>query len=65
VYLFHGTIGIRLVVNLLTVLPISPTNWFSAAAVLAIFMTVSAGIGVAIYWYVERALLDRLRHLVR
>jgi len=65
VYLFHGTIGIRLVVNLLTVLPISPTNWFSTAVVLAIFMTISAGIGIAIYWFVERPLLDRLRHLVR
>jgi exopolysaccharide production protein ExoZ len=64
VYLFHATIGIRLAVHLLAVLRIAPTNWFSTAAALAIFMTISAGIGIAIYWFVERPLLDRLRALI-
>jgi exopolysaccharide production protein ExoZ len=64
VYLFHATIGIRLAVHLLAVLRIAPTNWFSTAAALAIFMTISAGIGIAIYWFVERPLLDRLRVLL-
>jgi exopolysaccharide production protein ExoZ len=62
VYLFHATVGIRLAIHLLAVLRIAPTNWFSAAAALAIFMTMSAGIGIAIYWFVERPVLDRLRH---
>jgi exopolysaccharide production protein ExoZ len=64
VYLFHATIGIRLAVHLLAVLRIAPTNWLSAMTALAVFMTMSAGIGIAIYWFAERPLLDRMRHLV-
>jgi exopolysaccharide production protein ExoZ len=63
VYLFH-TIGLRATVHLLTLLRIAPTNWLSTTVALAIFMTMSAGLGVAIYWLAERPLLDRLRHLV-
>jgi peptidoglycan/LPS O-acetylase OafA/YrhL len=63
VYLFH-TMGIRVTVHLLTLLRIAPTNWFSTTAALTMFMTISAGIGIAIYWFAERPLLDRMRHLV-
>jgi exopolysaccharide production protein ExoZ len=61
IYLFHATIGIRLAVHVLTTLHMPSSKPFSAAVVLAIFLVISAAIGVAVHWFVERPVLGRLR----
>ena len=61
IYLFHATIGIRLAIHVLTMLHMPSSNWISATLVLAIFMVISAAIGVAIHWFVEKPVLGRLR----
>jgi exopolysaccharide production protein ExoZ len=61
IYLFHATIGIRVAIHVLAMLHMPSSNWFFAAVVLAILMAISAAIGVAIHWFVERPALGRLR----